>query len=244
MKYNTFLPIFPGFYNTEFEFNYDGLNDVIQDERKEKRLYSDSTIEPRIDDDAYETDVIEAFIDILKSEMNDFINDIMFQKILHPREYNFANDSVDVEIDIKADAIKNYIYEHKEAFEIFLKNRYTSRSGFIPWYSVDFNEWEADTKNFTDYAVNGHYLGSILEFIAGTEKINRECFFDIFCDFCPENYCKNLDEIINETDNSLYEFFTKAGYSTTYTNGLIEKINCNEQTLAIIKEFEACKAEA
>lgn len=41
MKAKTFLPVFSGFYNTIFEFDYSGVEYQIKEDRQEKGLYSD-----------------------------------------------------------------------------------------------------------------------------------------------------------------------------------------------------------
>jgi len=107
--------------------------------------------------------------------------------------------------------------------------------------------WESDTKNFTDFNKNEHILGSILDFIANILKIdNYTLYSDIFESIDVLSYVENLDEVINYTDNSLYEFLTShkiipsiADYiSTSYYNNVIKDLCLNENILSLINEFE------
>jgi hypothetical protein len=250
MKFSTYLPVFCGFYESIFTFDYDSVESDIHSQRDDKGLYSYSKIDIEIDDSQYEYDIVNSFIDNFQSAMSDYIGTITFEKINHPREYNFHTDSVDVIIDINVDNIRGYIYKNKDIFCEFLKKGYTSRSGFISHYEPDFDIWESDTKGFTDYSCNGHYLGSILDFIAHKEGVdNFSLCDDVLSDICSLNYCTNMQECIDYTDGSLYECFTSNAYtkdiaqyySDTYANGFISQLNLDEKTLSIIKEYEEAK---
>jgi len=248
MKVKTYLPIFSGFYNTQWEFQYESIEEFIKEERENKGLFSEIDFnDVEIDNETYENDIVKSFCEKLPNLMSDYINSIEFEKIISPKEYNFENDSANVIIDVNIDKIKDFIYNNKDKFSEFLKKRYTSCDGFIPWYSNNFETWENDTKNFTDFSINGHYLGSILDFIAHMLGIdNYSIFENVYENLDYLNYVENLNEVINKSDNSLYEFFTKNKYTketslyyaTTYENGNINQLCLNEKTLSIIKEYE------
>lgn len=253
MKIKTYLPIFSGFYNTIWEFDYNYINEDILQQRQENGLYSDLNIEINIDNTSYENDIAGLLCDVIKEKLNDYINSIEFENVYNPKTYNFHNDSINVIINPNIENIKNFIYSNKEKFIKYLKNKYTSCDGFISHYSNCFENWENDTNNFTDLNINSHVLGSILDFIACILDIKE---FDLYDDDVIENinvfeYIINYDDLINYTDNSLFEYFTKNGYSkkiasyyvNCYENNNIDKIIMNEKSLSIIKEFENNKIE-
>lgn len=122
---------------------------------------------------------------------------IEFQQVRSPKEYNFKNDSADVEILPNIDNIQSFIYKNKESFVKYLKSRYTSYDGFISFYENDFESWEQDTKKFTDFNIDNHRLGSILDFIYEQLEIDFEN--DVYYRFkesiFSSNYIENYDEL-------------------------------------------------
>jgi len=252
MKVKTFLPVFNGFYNTIFEFDYSGVEYQIKEDRQEKGLLSDFD-ELKIDNEAYEKDIVTSFCHVLKSELSEYIFDIELEKIVNPKTYNFSNDSANVTIKYDAEKIRDFIYSHKGSFELFLKSRYTSCDGFISHYSNDFETWETETNNFNDLTVNPHFLGAILEFIARIEKISEENIaMTVLENIYTSEYVLNYDALVNQMDGTLYEFLTSKGIAegfadyieTSFNNGLLASLSLSETVLSVIREFEAFQAEA
>ena len=247
MKVKTYLPIFSGFYESQWQFDYNYIEDFIQEERKEKNLFSKVDFNDlKIDYSAYENDIVNLFCETLPKFLPDFINKIELENI-------GRKNCVNVEIDIKENEVKSFIYSNKEKFCEFLKSCYTSYDGFFSHYSPEFETWESETKEFSDFSINGHYIGAILDFIAIMKKIdNFSIYEEIFEDIDFLSYVENLEEIINFSDNSLFEFFTKNGFSktwadyieTSFNNGMIDKLALDEKTLSIIREFENQVVEA
>ena len=245
--YETFLPLFNGFdYGSYFEIDYDYINECINEDRKNKGLYSDIDInELKIDYALYENNIVKAFIFELKSELSDFILDIEFQKLV--------KNSANVKIKIIPDEVKSFIYANKEKFCEYLKKRYTSYDGFWSHYSNDFETWKTETKSFTDFSCNGHYIGAILEFIAIVNKID-ECSIaqDILENIYVLEYVENLDELINKNDGSLFEALTSNGIEksfadyieNSYNNKVLSSLSLSEKVLSVIREYENKLVEA
>lgn len=245
--YETFLPMFNGFScGSYFEIDYDYISEFIQQERKDKGLFSDYDInELKIDYARYENDIVTSFCYIIKDLLSDFILDIKFQKIV--------KNSADVKIKIIPEKVKSFIYEHKEKFCEYLAKRYTSYDGFFSHYSNDFETWETETKEFSDFSCNGHYIGSILEFIAIQENVNEGSIVqDILENIYVLEYVENLDELINKNDGSLVEALTSNGIEknyadyieTSYNNKVLSSLSLSEKILSIIKEYENNLVEA
>ena len=252
MKAKTFLPVFNGFYNTIFEFDYSGVEYQIKEDRQEKGLLSDFD-DLKIDNEKYENDIVTSFCHVLKSELSDYIFDIELENIVNPKAYNFSNDSANVTIKYDAEKIRDFIYSHKGSFELFLKSRYTSCDGFISHYSNDFETWEKETNNFNDLSINGHFLGAILEFIARIEKISEENIaMTVLENIYTSEYVLNYDALVNQMDGTLYEFLTNKGIAegfadyieASYNNGLLASLSLSENILSVIREFENQVVEA
>lgn len=254
MKIETYLPIFSGFYNTQWKFDDNYVEDFINEDRKELHLYSEADFNNlKIDYSSYELDVVELFCKALPEFMEDFIVSIELQKIVSPKKYNFENDSANVIIDTKTENITKFIYENKAKFCEFLKSRYKSYDGFISHYNYDFESWESDTKGFSDFSIDGHRLGAILDFIAIMLKIDNYTVFEIiFDDIDFLSYVENLGDITNQNDGSLFEFLTSKGIEksfavyieASYNNGIIKELVLSEKILSIVHEFENSLVEA
>ena len=180
--FKTYCPIFTGFYNTIFDESEHFLESELQDNEEFCSRYDIPEAMPWeyienhfwdcIDYQAGNLAVAQAILDAIPSLFPNLVTKVTWEAMRSPREYNFANDSIDCEITVDLDALHAYLAENRPAFNGWLKSRYTSRSGFISSYSNDVDGWIEDTDNFTE--LDGHYLGSILDFIANEEMSNPE----------------------------------------------------------------------
>jgi len=178
-KFETFLPLFPGFYNTYLESDSAEESELeyINEQRVENGLEPIEWDKCVFDYNEYHQRVSKAYTNAVEKELNSLglVNNIEFQKLINPKEYNFKNDSINVEIDVNIENLQKYIAENKQKFIEYLKDKYTSCSGFISSYSSDFDVWSEDTDTFTNFDCNGHYLGAILDFVLYNEGIGDDC---------------------------------------------------------------------
>jgi len=248
MDVKTYLPLFSGFYETSWAFDYDYIDNFINEDRKELGLVSDADFNDlNIDHSGYEKDIVQMVCDSLPDFLPDYITKIELEELLHPKEYNYYNDSANVTISINTENVKNFIYQHKEKFSEFLKKRYTSYDGFMSHYENDFASWEENTKGFTDFTCDGHRIGSILEFIAMIQDVSEYDIFETIWEKIDYlEYVENLDDVINKQDGSLFEFLTSKGVTseyadylnTAYINKVIKDLPLNECILSFINEYE------
>jgi len=254
LKNETYLPVFSGFYGSIWDFDFSSIEYDIKEGRKEKGLYSEIDFDDvKIDLASYEADIVQGFAKALQERLSDF--DVYFevQNIVHPKAYNFKNDSVNLKVLYDGEKIKDFIYSNREKFCAYLKARYTSYDGFISWYSNDFEKWEKESNNFSDFSANGHFLGSILDFICHVLKIEEASLYDeVIENIYTSNYAENIDEIINQMDGSLFEMLTSQGINrgfaeyieTSFQNGMMQGLSLSEKILSIVQEFENQVVEA
>ena len=190
-EFETFLPVFPGFYGTLYEFNEDNYL------YEEGLTYDMITVDYK----QYENDIIQSFCDVLP-DFCPFIKQITLQEICSPKEYNFRNDSANVIIKIDVLALRKYLNANIESLREYLKGKYTSCSGFISSYDNDVNIWIEETENFTDFTVNGHYLGSLLDFYFLNEHGHDDYFIydSVMMEIYDHNYITNNVININNSD--------------------------------------------
>lgn len=173
-KVETWLPVFSGFYGTIWETDHDEESELehINESRAEKGL-------PAVEWDAVEWDykgytkaVAEGVTRYVGGTLQalGMVSGYEMQKLNSPREYNFANDSIDVAFSLteaNKTTIARYLAENVDAFKGYLAGQYTPRSGFIPSYSTEVSEW---TDNLEETLSHAHKLGSVFDFVLRNEE--------------------------------------------------------------------------
>jgi hypothetical protein len=181
LKINTFLPVFGGFYNTGLSILDElDLRHSIWDNSGEVK---DDYLYPICDKATELLDSRRCFTDASKLAV-DFINEMFedlgldfkfqFQKLISPKEYNFENDSINVELSYNEDSLKKVIQilESSDNFKRRVKEDYASCSGFIPFHSNDYKDWIKDLKNIQEASKKEHIIGRALEYLLKEEVPN------------------------------------------------------------------------
>jgi len=183
----TWLPIFTGFYNTIFDnqmiydSEIDYINEIVKPAELAKAMIDNlynSEAGSKMDKE-YQESVSKSCVEIIQNELkkSGFVDKIEYEELVSPKEYNFANDSVNIKVTFTPEniaAIKDFIAKEHEAWEEYLKDRYTSYDGFISSHSnrADDEEWILE-----DALSDSHNAGSILEFICIMQEITEEELF-------------------------------------------------------------------
>lgn len=209
---NTWMPVFSGFYSTI----WDADESYFLDEHK---LTSDDI---ELDYDSYRNNVVTAFAGVLQNELKHFVKSIEVEGLRSPKEYNFTNDAVDIEVVVYTNRIKKFMDEHEKEFCQYLE-RYKSRDGFISYYSHHFMDWKEDTKGFTDLS-HPHKGGAILDFICEMLDVTNDSVYSwVIGDIDVEqfitvlNHVKPIDEAEYwELREFAMEFVDKIDYSFGY----------------------------
>jgi hypothetical protein len=104
--------------------------------------------------------------------LSDFVSSIEFEKISSPKYYNFENDAIHCEIDFNEESVMNYLNENKDAFSTYIRERYSSRDGFISFYENNAEEW------LEGWQEDNHKVGSVLQFICENEGFEEPYHLD------------------------------------------------------------------
>lgn len=161
MKIETFCPLFPGFYNTIFEPCEE--NEIYSHNQEHGTDLSYDDFEWDYED--YQDRVASAFVESFEREFKDIMPgiDIKFQKVVSPKEYNFRNDSINIEVNMNFADFMAVVNENKENIADYIRQNYTSRDGFISWHSNDVEDWcnpEYIQENLE------HRIGALMEALA------------------------------------------------------------------------------
>ena len=191
-KTSTWLPVFPGFYGTYFDTDDYQINDDLEEivrteidtsnneglklfEETMKYLYQfyyGYSKSQRESWKEYRQEVSECAVRYMKNILcaKQYIIDMQFEELISTREYNFANDSINIIIEYDDEClehIKREIMNRESEWKEYLKERYTSRSGFISHHSNN----PKDTEWQIEYAMTDpHNAGTVLEFISETDS--------------------------------------------------------------------------
>lgn len=174
------LPFFPGFYESilsqslnhaeERECEYSAEKETSQEyypetyQPEELRLNSSDyasilfdCMDYRAAHEKMAKDYVSAFDSWAADNLGTAAGTFTFESMDSPREYNFRTDRVYATVPFAA---METLYQaiDRDNLGKLIKERHTSRSGFISFYSDDLAEWEA--KEFADFDHNE--MGTIL----------------------------------------------------------------------------------
>lgn len=171
MKVKTYLPLFRGFYGSHWD------DPCFDGEEEYFTLPEGMYFEEFVDWNAYHEHIAKELCNEVQYLLSDFVSSIEFEKISSPRYYNFENDAIHCKITFNKTKVKQYLNENFEAFSKYIKERYTSRDGFISFHSNDPKDWMNKW--------NEHQVGSILQFICENERFEEpydidDCHVSLF----------------------------------------------------------------
>lgn len=146
MRNLTFVPYFPGFYNSIFESEFDIVAGQMMEELEEihhETVGSDNTDTEGFD--SYQTDIAERYCELVAAQLSEFTGikvEISLNRIASPRFYNFETDRVEGWIEEYALPLI-YAVTDRAILARLVDERHSSRSGFHSFYSGNFGEdWE------------------------------------------------------------------------------------------------------
>lgn len=199
--YQTWLPIFSGFYGTYFEPDETNEIENINSERRKKNLPEITSDDCKFNYGEYRNEVGKKACQWVETQLKEpeIECTIEYEDISSPREYNFTNDSINVKIELDKEAVLSYLIKNKESLAKYFRERYTSRSGFISFYSPDIDWWiesfEQDKgKNSLDRDTS-HICGAILDSILSQEEDAEMKMYEYVSEQVYLT-CENYNELI------------------------------------------------
>ena len=177
-KTDTWLPVFSGFYETIWE-TYDAEEQKIEhinEIRVQNGLGEIGWDDIDWNYSDYALDVARRFTRQIEDKLKTLgmIKACVMQELVSPREYNYRNDSVNVEITLSASNVKmieKYLDANLAEFQKYLRGNYSSYDGFISSYSNSLGAWIGSLKTTL---ADSHQLGAVLQFILLNENPDVE----------------------------------------------------------------------
>ena len=188
-KIPTWLPVFPGFYNTIFDAQFDQELEYLKEQGELPDDADEGDLLYGWDNGGYERAVVACICDHMPSYFppEAGILQCKLEKVVSPKEYNFVNDSANVtfEIDMAKFApwVREYLKNNPKDWENCIHHHYRSRDGFCSFYSDNVDDWNAavelllkgeepereDRIYGRDAIHSSHLLGRLLDFILRNE---------------------------------------------------------------------------
>jgi len=125
------LMFFSGFYESIHDSVFDMETEYIMEDYPDKKW----------DDFRFEYDYAEYCKNYVRAISSETEIDLEFQELISPREYNFTTDRIICFIKPK-DVKKLATALNSPTLEKLVKERFTSRDGFISFYSRYVEEWK------------------------------------------------------------------------------------------------------
>ena len=188
MNVQTFLPVFNGFYNTLFENVIDNAVDDQIEYYNEQNNTSLNYDDFNFNFDSIMQEICKDAVSKIEDKLNEIgINcSIIYENLISPREYNFSNDSINIEINFKKfSQVIEILEQNYDSFSKYIKEHYTSSDGFISSFSSYSSDW---IKDLSENAENEtHKVGAVFNFIL--QEIEGYKDENLYFDLC-ENYYK------------------------------------------------------
>ncbi len=120
------------------------------------------------------------------------IKSMEYKSMMSPREYNFTTDTLVTEIEVDMGKLKAWIADHKECFDMYLHERYTSWSGFISFVSNNYDDFMD-----TEYENIERHYHVMVDFYLLTNIFGTDKFLDM--DIDETDFMEDVLEQVNET---------------------------------------------
>ena len=187
MKVQTFLPVFNGFYNTLFVDLIDNATDNAIEWYNEDNNTSLNYDDFNFDFASIQREICKDAVSKIEEKLNEIgINcSIKYETLVSPREYNFSNDSINIEINFKKfSQVIEILEQNFDSFTQYIKDNYTSCSGFISSHSSYASDWMEDLRE--DAENEAHKVGAVLDFIL--QEIEGYKDEDLYYELCENAY--------------------------------------------------------
>ncbi len=204
---------FSGFYNSyhdavfddmlERDLAYYGDELGASDEELEKlsELYWDA------DFNKVHSSYLSEYLPAFTSELSDLTGvtvELTFDKLVSPKEYNFTTDTLAA--FISKDSVKA-LYEavDKDNLASWVKERHSSRDGFISFYSNSLEEWLEKPAVDWDHNQLETLIYAFFDDMAEFDEWESSIVFDICSGTIQNCYFEGATEAYKELDAKLWQ---------------------------------------
>lgn len=206
------LPFFYGFYNSQYENDYD-VDEAIEHEMDYRNnelgqatVYGDF----EFDYNSYCNIIVECFVHTLESHLPDWVESIENPELWSPPYYNFQTDKIYVTLTLTddwRDKVVDFFEKNAEWLRKRIKEDWTSRSGFNSYMENDYDLFLEHTM-----CEESLYISTILQYaIELNEEKETDDMYEEITDETLENFYERhsyeefvyLQNVLKENDTSI-----------------------------------------
>lgn len=207
------LPFFYGFYNSQYENDYD-VDEAIEremdyhnNELGQATVYGDF----EFDSNSYRNDIVDCFVNTLVQYLPDWVESIENPELWSPRYYNFQTDKIYVTLTLTDDwrnKVVDFFEKNAEWLKKRIKEDWTSRSGFTSFMENDYNLFLEHTM-----CEEPLYISTILQYAIELneeketedmyEEITDETLESFYMRHCYEEYVY-LQNVLKENGTNIF----------------------------------------
>lgn len=173
------LTFFSGFYESIHKSNFD----------REEENAMENYPESNWDDFNWKYNEIEYCKSYVRAVSSELGFEMEFVKMTSPREYNFTTDKIYVSMKLKDIKEIAKVALNSEEMKKLVKRRFTSRDGFISFYSNDIEEWKEKKVEDWDY----NELGTLLDAYIPIKELGD-------LDWAGFEYCSGNGSFVDRED--------------------------------------------
>ena len=171
-------------------------------------------------------DVIESPIIDALSEFNIDIDSINVVNYSSPKEYNFSTDSFNLDFEVKdKSTFVSQLLDNldNDTFKTWLKENYTSRSGFWSFIETDFSTFKSELLEF-----NNAYIAVAVEFLMQDFINDNDYYYNLGLEDIEMHYSDFvdydiLDAAIVDIKKDVFDIDNFVGIDTEMAKVLISK---------------------
>ena len=161
---------------------------------------------------------------------------IKCKEIYSPKYYNFSTDEIVMDVTYSKTKILQVVKQEREIFNQFLKDKYSSRDGFMSLTSNNYDDWLVD---FEDNEIRS--IGSVLTYLFQDSITYNRSQFEIFVNEGVGYYSEYIDSTDYENEVVTLKKYVKDNYidinldSIDFDQFGFEILD-NESCVSIVKE--------
>lgn len=207
------LPFFYGFYNSQYENEYD-VDEAIENKMDyhnnklgQATIYGDF----EFDSNSYRNTIVECFVHTLENHLPDWVESIETPELWSPCYYNFQTDKIYVTLTLTDDwrnKVVDFFEKNAEWLKKRIKEDWTSRSGFLSYLENDYDLFLEHTM-----CEEPLYISTILQYAIelNEEKETNDMYEEITVETLENFYERHsyeefvyLQNVLKENDANIF----------------------------------------
>jgi hypothetical protein len=149
--------------------------DINEDFENGDSEYNAEQFWDNFDNDKYKAKIQELAADFLTYEIDENFITIEAGELYSPKYYNFDTDNIELIVNFDKFKLLDEIKKDVNAFNTFLKEKYSSYDGFCSFTANNFDQWYIDYKDEKETAI-----GALLTYLFKDSDYKEKFYYYVF----------------------------------------------------------------